>query len=61
MARVRFCYEMEIDEEVLREDMGLDEDAEISDEDIINRAKTLFDYEIHDREVYAGRFKCTVV
>ena len=61
MATVRFSYEMEIDEEVLREDMGLDEDVEILDEDIINRARTLFDYEIHDREVYAGRFKCTVV
>ena len=61
MAKVRFCYEMELDDEVLREDMGLDEDADISDEDIINRARTLFNYEIRDREVYAGRFKCEVV
>ena len=61
MATVRFSYEMEIDEEVLREDMGLDDDAEISDEDIINRARTVFDYEIHDREVYAGRCECKVV
>ena len=61
MATVRFSYEMEIDEEVLREDMGLDDDTEITDEDIINRARILFDYEIQDREVYAESFKCTVV
>ena len=61
MATVRFSYEMEIDEDVLREDMGLDEDAEISDEDIIDRAVTLFGYEIQDNVVYAESFKCEVV
>lgn len=61
MARVRFCYEMEIDEDVLREDLELDDDYEFSNEEIIDRAITLFDYEIHDREIYARRFKCEIV
>lgn len=61
MARVRFCYEMEIDEDVLREDLELDNNYEFSDEEIINEAITLFDYEIQDREIYARRFKCEIV
>ena len=61
MARVRFCYEMEIDEDVLREDLELDDDYEFSDEEIIDTAVSSFDSEIQDREIYARRFKCEIV
>ena len=41
MATVRFYYDVEIDEDVYREDFELEDDVEISDEDIIERAKTV--------------------
>lgn len=61
MATVRFIYEMEINEEELREDLELDEDVEISENVVIDRAKTLFDYSIQDREIYASCFKCKII
>lgn len=61
MARVRFYYEMEIDEDVLREDLELDDDYEFSNEEIIDAAISSFDYEIQDRVIYARRFECEVV
>ena len=61
MATVRFCYEMEIDEDELRENLELGDCCELSDKDIIDRAITLFDYEIHDRQIYARRFECEIV
>lgn len=61
MARVRFCYEMEIDEDILREDLELDDDYEFSDKEIIDVAISSFDYQIQDREIYARHFKCEVV
>lgn len=61
MARIRFYYDVYVDEDDIRENLELDENTDISDEDIIDRAKTLFNYAIHDREMYAGRFKCEIV
>lgn len=60
MARVRFYYEMEIDEDVLREDLELDDDYEFSDKEIIDEAMSLFNYQIQDRQIYAECFKCKI-
>lgn len=61
MATVRFSFEMEIDDEELREDLELDENSEISDEVVIDRAKTLFGYAMQDREIYSDSFECEIV
>ena len=61
MAKVRFYYEMEIDEDVLREDLELDDNYEFSNEEIIDVAMSSFDMEIQDREIYARRFECEVI
>lgn len=61
MATVRFYYDVEIDEDVYREDFGLDDDVEISDEDIINEAKTCLGYDIQDRAINVSDFECEIV
>ena len=61
MARVRFYYEMEIDEDVLREDLELNDDYELSNEEIVDAAISSFRYQIQNREIYAECFKCEVV
>ena len=57
MAKVRFYYDVEIDEDIYREDFELKDDDEISDEDIINRARTLLGYSIQDRAINVGDFE----
>jgi hypothetical protein len=61
MAKVRFYYDVEIDEDIYREDFELKDDDEISDEDIINRARTLLGYSIQDRAINVGDFACEIV
>lgn len=61
MAKVRFYYDVEIDEDIYREDFELKDDDEISDEDIINRARTLLGYSIQDRAINVGDFECEIV
>lgn len=61
MAKVRFYYDVEIDEDIYREDFELKDDDEISDEDIINRARTLLGYSIQDRAINVGDFECEII
>lgn len=61
MATVRFYYDVEIDEDVYREDFELADDVEISDENIIERAKTVLGYDIQDRAINVGDFECEIV
>lgn len=61
MATVRFYYDIKIDEDVYREDFELEDDVEISDEDIIERAKTILGYDIQDRAINVGDFECEIV
>lgn len=61
MATVRFYYDVKIDEDVYREDFELADDVEISDEDIIERAKTVLGYDIQDRAINVGDFECEIV
>ena len=61
MAKVRFYYDVEIDEDIYREDFELKDDDEISDKDIISRARTLLGYSIQDRAINVGDFECEIV
>lgn len=61
MPKVRFYYDVEIDEDIYREDFELKDDDEISDEDIINRARTLLGYSIQDRAINVGDFTCEII
>lgn len=56
MAKVRLYCEIEVDEDILKEDLELGDDYKFTNEEIIDRAMTLFDYKIQDREVYAKDF-----
>lgn len=61
MATVRFYYDVEIDEDVYREDYELGEDVEISDRDIIEEAKKCLGYDIQDRAIHVSDFECEIV
>ena len=61
MATVRFYYDIKIDEDVYREDFELEDDVEISDEDIIERAKTVLGYDIQDRAINVSDFECEII
>ena len=51
MALVRFYYDVYVDEDDLRENLELDNDIDLSEEDVVDRAKTLFAYDIQDRDI----------
>lgn len=61
MARVRFYYDVNVDEDDIRENLELDENTDVSDEAIIHRARTLFGYDIQDRDVNVGELDCEIV
>ena len=61
MARVRFYYDVYVDEDDIRENLELDENTDVSDEDIIDRAKTLFGYDIQDRDINVSELDCEIV
>ena len=61
MARVRFYYDVIVDEDEVRENLELDMDEEVSDEDIIDRARTLFTYDIQDRAIYVDNLECEII
>lgn len=60
MARVRFYYDVYVDEDDIMENREYENKEEITDEDIIDRAKTLFEYDIQDRAVHVGELECEI-
>lgn len=60
MARVRFYYDVYVDEDDIRENLELDENTDVSDEDIINRAKTLFGYDVQERDIRVDELECEI-
>ena len=60
MAMVRFYYDVYVDEDDIRENLELDENAIVSDEDIIDRAKYLFDSNIYDRDICVKELECDI-
>lgn len=60
MARVRFYYDVYVDEDDIRENLELDENTDVSDEDIIDRAKTLFCYDVQERDIRVDELECEI-
>lgn len=61
MARVRFYYDVCVDEDEVMENHEYENEEEITDEDIIDRAKTLFAYDIQDRDINVNELECEIV
>ena len=60
MARVRFYYDVYVDEDDIMENCEYENEEEITDEDIIDRARILFAYDIQDRAIYVEELECEI-
>ena len=60
MAMVRFYYDVYVDEDDIRENLELDKNVIISDKDIFDRAKYLFDSDIYDRAICIEELECDI-
>lgn len=58
MAIVRFYYDVEVDDFELMENC---DNADVSSEEVIERAKTLLGYDIQDRAINVGSFEYEIV
>lgn len=54
MVTVRFYYDVDVDKEEIGEN-------EVSEADIIERARTLFNYDLQDRAVNVRELECEIV
>lgn len=61
MARVRFYYDVYVDEDDIVENREYESEEEITEDDIIDRARTLFEYDIQDRAVHVNELECDVM
>lgn len=61
MAKVRFYYDVYVDEDDITENLEYENEEKITDEDIIDRARTLFEYDIQDRIIYVDNLECEVI
>ena len=61
MAKVRFYYDVYVDEDDITENLEYENEEKITDEDIIDRARTLFEYDIQDRIIYVDNLECKVI
>lgn len=60
MARVRFYYDVYVDEDDIMKNREYESEKEVTDEDIVDRAKTLFVYDIQDRAIYVEELECEI-
>lgn len=60
MARVRFYYDVYVDEDEIRENLELNKNTDISNEDIIDREKTLFSYDVQERDIRVDELECEI-
>ena len=60
MARVRFYYDVYVDEDDIMKNREYESEEEITDEDIVDRAKTLFAYDIQDHAIYVEELECEI-
>lgn len=60
MVRVRFYYDVYVDEDEIRENLELNKNTDISNEDIIDRAKTLFSYDVQERDIRVNELECEI-
>lgn len=61
MAKVRFYYDVTIDEEEIMENLNYKDYSEINNNDIIERAKTLLSYDIQDRNINPSYLECEII
>lgn len=61
MARIRFYYDVCVDEDDIMLNREYENEEEITDEDIIDRARTLFAYDVQDRAVYVNELECEII
>ena len=61
MAMVRFYFDVCVDEDDVRENLELENDDVLSDEDIVDRAKTLLGYNIQDRDINVNKLEYEVL
>lgn len=61
MARVRFYYDVCVDEDDIMVNREYDNEEDITDEDIIDRARIIFGYDIQDRAVYVDELECEII
>lgn len=61
MAKVRFYYDVYVDEDDIMENLEYENEEKITDEDIVDRARTLFEYDIQDNIIYVDNLECEVI
>lgn len=61
MARVRFYYDVNVFEEDIMINRDYQNEKEIKDEDIIERAKCIFDNDIYDRAIVISELECEII
>lgn len=61
MARVRFYYDVYVDEDDIMENCEYENEEEITEEDVVDRARTLFAYDIQDRDINVDELEFEVM
>ena len=61
MSRVRFYYDVYVDEDDIMENCEYENEEEITETDVIDRAKTLFAYDIQDRDIKVDELEYEVM
>ena len=61
MSRVRFYYDVYVDEDDIRENCEYENEEEITEKDVVDRAKTLFAYDIQDRDIKVDELEYEVM
>lgn len=61
MAKVRFYYDVYVDEDDIMENLEYESEDEITEEDVVDRARTLFAYDIQDRDINVDELECEVM
>ena len=61
MSRVRFYYDVYVDEDDIMENCEYENEEEIIEKDVVDRAKTLFAYDIQDRDIKVDELEYEVM
>ena len=58
--KIRFYHDIELNEDEIRDDLSLSRDTPIDDQMILERAKTLFQYQLQDKMNVKDFHSCIV-
>ena len=61
MSRVRFYYDVYVDEDDIMENCEYENEEEITEKDVVDRGKTLFAYDIQDRDIKVDELEYEVM